>query len=460
MTNKLFILREITDFASGAFENTAVEDGGIQLGRKASGHLLTGSYTTPPLSSAPFTEMVPSWNADTPPGTTVEVQARVAAGGAWSQWFSFGRWSPYILRASPEITRDEMAQSDAEYLSLLPGRAAAELVQLRVHLESEDAALSPTVRLLAVSVNSDAGHIEGPGEFSRVLEAPSYSCLVRDPAIANWIGSATSLAMLVNRLGEDILPEEVARAVYDAGAGRYSNLSFLTAAGGMYGYECYAGYAGIDAIRREVWRGNPVGVMVHYRAPSLSGEEEGVFELPVFEGAAVNSAGHIAVVRGIETKGGETTVYLNDPFSPDDDAARRELPLGTFLEIYCGICLILRKGQPGAGRAKPRRRLARMSLEEGEIRLALDGEMVVPGSFTRENYTRSTLCYTVSGPVLYASAAQRKFYYPAPDENGSLPFDVGGAQNRRLTFYRVGPLGTTVVGEKSIADSDREPDGE
>lgn len=449
MTKKLFILREITDFASGAFENTAVENGGIQLGRKASGHLLAGSYTTPPLSSAPFGEMVPSWNADTPPGTHVEVEARVAAAGQWSQWFSFGAWSPFLLRASPEAQQDAMARCDAEYLRVQPDSPLAELVQLRVNLRSEDPALSPTVRLLAVSVNSDAEHLEGPGEFSRVLEVPAYSCLVRDPSISAWIGSATSLAMLMNRHGEDVLPEEVARAVYDAGAGRYSNLSFLTAAGGMYGYECYAGYAGVDAVRREVWRGNPVGVMVRYRAPALSGQEADS-ALPVLEGATVDSAGHIAVVRGIETLNGETTVYMCDPFSPDDEAVRREISLSQFEEIYMGLCLILRAGARGAGSAKPRRQLAQMDLSQGEIRLMLGGRLMVPGPFTREEYARSTLCYTVSGPVLYASAAQRKFYYPAPDEDGALPFDVSGIKNRRMIFYRVGPLGTTAVGEKTV----------
>lgn len=458
MTKKLFILREITDFASGAFENTAVENGGIQLGRKAPGFLLSGSYTTPPLSSAPFGELVPSWNADTPPGTNVEVQARIAAGGQWSQWFSFGVWSPFILRASPEAQQDEMARCDAEYLRILPETPAAELVQLRVNLTSEDSALSPTVRLLAVSVGSDAEHVEGPGDFSRVLEVPAYSCLVRDPSISAWIGSATSLAMLMNRHGEDVLPEEVARAVYDSGAGRYSNVSFLTAAGGMYGYECYAGYAGIDALRREVWRGNPVGVMVRYRAPALSGEEES-HDLPVLEGASVNSAGHIAVVRGIVTEAGETTVYMCDPFAADDESVRREISIEKFTEIYTGLCLILRSGARGAGSAKPRRQLAQMDLSQGEIRLSLGGQVLVPGPFTREEYARSTLCYTVSGPVLFASAAQRKFYYPAPDEDGALPFDVSGMKNRRMTFYRVGPLGTTVVGEKTVPPDTEEATG-
>lgn len=448
MTKKLFILREITDFASGAFENTAVENGGIQLGRKASGHLLTGSYTTPPLSSAPFSAVVPSWNADTPPGTTVEVQARVAAGGSWSQWFSFGKWSPYILRGSPEPERDDMAQCDAEYLTLLPESPPADSVQLRVHLETLDANLTPTVRLLAVSVNSDADSADGPDEFSRVLEVPAYSSLVRDPAISAWIGSATSLAMLMNRYGEDVLPEEVARAVYDAGAGRYSNLSFLTAAGGMYGYECFAGYAGIDTICGEVWRGNPVGVMLRYRAPSLSGEEGADAGLPVLEDATVSSAGHIAVVRGIETVRGETTVYINEPFSADDEAVRREIPLDKFHEIYAGLCLVVRKGLRGAGNAKPRRQMAQLDISAGEIRLSLAGETLIPGPFAREPL--STLCYTISGPVLYASAAQRKFYYPAADENGALPFDSGSVKNRRVTFYRVGPEGHTIVGEKSV----------
>ncbi len=466
MTKQLFILREIKDFASGAFENTAVENGGIRLGRRGSGHLPAGSYTTPPLTSEVFTEVVPSWNADTPRGTTVEVQARVSARGQWSEWFSFGRWSPFILRASPEISRDEMAQCDAEFLTVLPGRPAAEMVQLRVHLATEDPAVSPTVRLLAVSVNADVGREKGADEPERVLETPAYSCLVRDPAIAGWMAGATSLAMLMNRHGEDLLPEEVARAVYDKGAGKYSNLSFLCAVAGAYGYECYASFAGVETLWREVWCGNPVGALVRYHAPALSpveGAEEGDAprrpadlpgEAPVLEGATVDSSGHIAVVRGLEKRGRETWVLLNDPLAPDDAATRREIPLARFEEIYAGLCLVLHKGPNGAGAAKPVREMAQLALEEGEIRLVLRGQQMVPGPFTREDYTRSTLCYTVSGPVLYASAAQRKFYYPYPDENGALHFDAGGAHNRRLVFYRIGPLADTVVGEKAIPPED------
>ena len=460
MTKSLFVLRDVADFAAGAFENTAVEEGGIQLGRMGTGHLPEGSYTSPPFPAGKFRQLIPSWNADTPPGTSVELQVRVQVKGKWSHWFSFGIWCPYQDRSSPEPHSDDWASIDAETLSLLPDVQPAESAQVRVRLHSEEETYTPTVRLVAVAVRPETPAEEGPTATSRTLELPGYSCLVRDPSIAGRIGGATSLAMLMNRWGEDVLPEEIARAVYDIGAGTYENLSFLSAVGGLYGFECHIGFGGTALLRREIWLGHGVAAQVRYRAPAF-GEDKEEGEpteteqsdpRPLMPQATVDSAGHLVVVSGFEEEGGVSFVLLNDPMAPTNEAVARKVPLSLFEQMFTGIYLTLHRGPKSAGKQKPRRKAVQLSLDHGEIHLYDKEETLIPGRFTKEELSRSTLCYILSSPVAYASTAQRQFYYPRPDENGTLKFEQKNAFNRRLTFYRIGPRGRTWVAEKKIEE--------
>ncbi len=461
MTKSLFVLRDVANFAAGAFENTAVDEGGIQLGRMGTGFLPDGSYTSPPFVAEKFRELIPSWNADTPPGTSIEMQVRVQVQGRWSRWFSFGKWSVFEERSSPPAHGDEMALVDAEVLRVLPALPPAEAAQMRVHLHSADDKLTPTVLLMAAATRPELPAETKLYAGERVLEMPAYSALVRDPAIAARIGGATSLTMLMNRWGADVLPEEVARCIYDAGAGKYENLAFLSAAGGIYDFESFVGFGGVSTLRREVWMGQGIAAQLHYRTPALAEAEEAQEEetkpppegrdnRPILPGATVDSRGHLVVVRGFTKVQGEEFVVLNDPLAPSNEAVVRQVPLALFERMYTGVYMTLHRAQHGLKSHKPVRKMVQLSLEGGEIRLQDGEEALIPGCFTGEQLSRSTLCYILSSPVAYASTAQRQFYYPSPDEKGRLKFDQNSAVNRRMTFYRIGPCGRTWVAEKRI----------
>ncbi len=456
MTKNLFVLRDVANFAAGAFENTAVDEGGIQLGRMGTGFLPEGSYTSPPFTAEKFRELIPSWNADTPPGTSIELQVRVQVLGRWSQWFSFGVWSVSQERSSPPAHGDELALVEAEVLRVLPALPAAEAAQMRVHLHAEDEKLTPTVLLMAAAVRPEALPETKLYAGERQLEVPAYSALVRDPSIAARIGGATSLAMLMNRWGADVLPEELARSIYDAGAGKYENLAFLSAAGGIYGFESYVGFGGVSALRREVWQGQGIAARLRYKTPALAeggeaaGGEVARDTRPILPGATVDSQGHLVVVRGFGSEAGEEFVLLNDPLAPSNDAVAQQVPLELFERMYTGVYLTLHRALHGLKSHKPVRRMVQLSLEGGEIQMWDGDEALIPGPFTGEQLSRSTLCYILSSPVAYASTAQRQFYYPSPDEKGRLKFDRKTAVNRRMTFYRIGPNGHTWVAEKRI----------
>lgn len=476
MAKITFVLKDVTDFAPGAFENTAVQNGSIRLGYGGGGFLATGTYTSIPFTSVGFRKLIPCWNSDTPPGTHVEVQARIVSGGRWSQWFSFGTWSPFIDRCSASPYHTELAHVEGEMLTIADGVRNADTAQLRVILFTNDATVSPSVRLLAVSTDADIVEEQYPHTGRPIIEVPTYSCLVRDPSVAQHIACPTALAMMMNRWGEDVLPEEVARASYDSKSARFSNLSFIAAIAGAYGYECYSSYGSIEMLRREIWRGHSIGALVRYRAPLLGGHtDEGVMPgdagtkpempadalsqripglgdvysgAPVLEGASMDSSGHLVVVRGFkETPEGEMVV-VNDPLAPDDQRVQREIPLERFKEIYTGLCLVLHLGPKGSGSAKPVRITGDLELENNKIHL-LSRQKPMQDSDGNRHY-RTSLCYTLSDGVAYASAAQKKFYYPRANEDATINFDPSFAGGRKLSFYQIGPLGSTWVAEKTI----------
>lgn len=450
MTGTFNVLKNVRDFAPGAFENTAVEAGSIQLGHIGKGYLEKGSYTAPPFTTKPFMRLIPSWNADTPEGTSVEVQARVATAGHWSRWFSFGQWSPYIDRASPEPDKDELVSCDAEILQVLDREHPADTYQMRILLRTECADFTPMVRLLAISVDSVPE--DDALSFDRELEIPTYSCLVRDPAIDERMAGACSVTMMLNRWGEDLLPEEVARAVYDSGAGRYANLSFLSAVAGTFGFESFGGFGRLNALRREVWRGSAVAAKVRYRAPSLGGEEDTALpSLPVLEEATVDSPGHLVVVRGfVRREDGAEYVVVNDPMAPSDSAVRREIPVEQFSRIYLGIYLMLHN-KSGAGLAKPRRKLCSLEIKDGAVEMRYHDKVIIPGGLRR-----ATICYTLTNAdsLAYPSAAKKKFYYPHPDQDGTLRFDARAALGSRLTLYVIGSAGDFYVAEKLLREEE------
>lgn len=465
MTRTLFVMKEVADFAPGAFENTAVEDGSIQLGRSGGAYLHSGCYTSPVFNADAFLRLRPSWNAATPKGTAVEVQVRIVSGGKWSRWFSFGKWSPFIDRTSPEAQQDEMARLEGEKLVLAEGQAPADAAQLRIYLYSDDQQTSPRVYLLGMTVDPLRREREDVTRAERMLQLPVYACLRRDPAIATRIATPTTLCMLMNRWGEDALPEEVARAMYDSGSGSFSNLSFATAIAGAYGYQSYLQYGGIDLLRQQVRRGSAVAAQVKYRAPALGDAELGTAPahsasgLPVLEGAVADSHGHLVAVRGFLRKDGEEWVVVNDPLNKNDEDVLREMPLAQFGEIYDGVSLVLLAGLHGAGNSGPRRLMAEAKvLEDSSLRLSAHGAEVYPGD-EDPGALPPTVCYTLPEGIAYASAAQKIFYYLKP-ENEKICVDTGVLAGQKAAFYLIGNRGTTWVAEKTIALPPSEPEGE
>ncbi len=460
MDGRLFVLREVTDFVPGYFDHTAMEEECVQLSRDGTGYAPAGMYTSLPFQAEPFFGLVPSWNVQTPPGTSAEMFVRVSSGGRWSRWFGFGAWGVYMDRGSREPERDEIASVEGAFLAVADGRAAADMVQIRIQLFSnEEQTKSPAVRLLAVSTNATQ---KVPGEehmVERVLKFPTYSCLVRDPAIAGRIASVSTLCMMINRWGRDVLPEEMARISYDTAAGRYSNLAFLCAAVSVYGFDSYIKYSGIGALRNEIWRGRAVAARVSYRAPAVDGQiQQGEHNPlpPVLEGAVADSVGHLVLVCGFVRKEGREHVCLHDPLASSDEQVFRQVSLAQFSKMYTGIAMFMGNDKHYSGRYRPRRKLAKLEVSGDTLRLLYDEKELAPALLSGQELTPCTLCYTLSDGIAYASSAQKRFYYPTMDEAGNMRFDRKLAAGRKLTCYLIAMRGKAWVAEKMFEKSEEQ----
>lgn len=321
-----------------------------------------------------WNDLVASWNADTPKGSSVEVQVRAripAYGGEWTDPISWGEWSPWIKRSCPDQTdshprkngekggwahaysfhgagdssmniRDGFTADAFQILCVVRREAKAPVFGRDVKAEgiqvvSPLSQESPRLYLLAVTFKNtesplwkDPCHWEEEASFSSpeakraheqtkeassvLLSVPAISQMKRDPAYADCICSATCVTMLLDSKGEDLLPEEVVMGNYDYGFGGNGNWSFSAAIAGAFGYRSFVHYGSFQSLRRELDQGNGCTLSVRY-----SKEKDGKY--PFLENAPCNTGGHLINIVGyrLDPASGEYIYYANDPAAEGDD---------------------------------------------------------------------------------------------------------------------------------------------
>ena len=257
--------------------STNSDDGAINLKSGAQ----WGVFTSDVLNANCFNKMVLSWNADTPAGTLIQVEARVAenvvvngqATENWSDWLSWGQWATTINRVSGTgVTDGPVAKVDVDTLVVKDGRTANK-IQYRVILSSDRSGVTPTVRLISVALRNTIPGQEISKVFSdnpdlshlNVLNVPLLSQMTREPSIADSICSPTSVTMILNYYGTNVQPETAAWGSYDYGYEDFGNWPFNTAYASSFGYQAYVDYSTIDGLKREIAGGHPVAVAVAYK---------------------------------------------------------------------------------------------------------------------------------------------------------------------------------------------------
>ncbi len=459
MANHLFLLKDERAFAEGTFDNVAYADGALRLDQSAGRYVQAGCYTSPQLQAPAFNALVASWNAATPAGTAVEVCVRVLADGAWSPWMSYGKWSPFLRRASVAAphTEQDAVFLDTDLVRVRPAEGGAAF-QLRISLYTNDTCVAPAVFLLAACVRPLQWQRSlGEPLFRRSVPVPTYSQSIRDPKIASGICSATTIAMLMNRWGEDVLPEEVAHANYDYTYRGNGNWSFSAAIAGCYGYECYVAFADVAELKREIKNGFACGVSVHYADTS---EQADAHSLPLLEGATGTTEGHLMVVRGFETdEDGTEYVLCNDSYAKSDADAERRYALEQFVRTWNGVAYFLHGKDRAHAFAAPERVRGELRKTQfsGQYALYLQGERhSLPTDFCeRDGVCTGTVCYTVQDGHAYATTAHKHFYYTDVTPTGNILLDAAIPAGTRITVYLIGELGRMIVADLTIGPPER-----
>lgn len=297
-----------------------------------------------------FMRLVPSWDADTPEGTwvTVEAQARRATGGE-TAWYSFGTWAigdATLKRASTDGQRDADAHVETDTLL-----ASVPLSAYRVRVtvaRSEGVSRPPLLRSVAAVASDDAAVRSAPRSahsgIAKDLPVPQYSQEIHAGEYPEYDGggeawcSPTSTTMVLGRWGAGPTPADVswvdrgyrdpgvdhaARYTYDATYRGTGNWSFNAAYAAQYGLRAFVTQLrSLAEAERFIAAGIPLVASIDVRPGGLPGFLY-----------AQGTDGHLLVIRGF-TAGGD--VIVNDPAALSNAEVRRVYPRAAFELAWVG----------------------------------------------------------------------------------------------------------------------------
>jgi len=281
-----------------------------------------------------FTRAVASWNALTPPGTWIEIQARLQVGGHFSRFYNLGVWAQdtsTVERHSVDGQRDDDARVAVDTLVLADTAPPADGIQLRVRLFStRPAEITPTVNLAAVTASTTpqrpaSASTGDPTRWGKVLDVPTCSQRPYPDGGEVWC-SPTSTSMVVGYWTKDTGPCEArvraaVAGVYDwvfEGHGNWPfNTAYASSAAGLEGYVTRLA----SLAEAEGWIAAGVPVVMSY-----SWTEGQLPNAPVS-----SSEGHLGVLVGFDASGNPV---MNDPAGATDGEVRRTYPRADFEALW------------------------------------------------------------------------------------------------------------------------------
>ena len=238
------------------------------------------------------------------------------------------------------------------------------------------------------------------------------------------------MAALMNRWGEDILPEEVAYIMEDMATSSTANAAFAAAAAGCCGYPCWQAWMDLADLRAQIHDGCSVAVQVERR---IRGQRD-----PARVWMGLRGFGHDDAVMA-------DYVLLNDPTADTDGAVNCTMALVDFMRYFTGRAIALR--------AKPRNLAANRPLR---LRCELEpGQQ--PGTYyfsqhgqrdaLPDNFAGWIACAAHDG-VAHATTAHRSFVRMERTEDGGVRFlpEVLAAGGR-FSVYAVDQTGRMRVAE-------------
>ncbi|HET6626346.1 MAG TPA: C39 family peptidase [Nocardioidaceae bacterium] len=314
-----------------------------------------GSWVSPDVRPGfGLTELVASWNADTPDGTWVEVAVQgLADTGATSKWYVLGRWSEDDTGFHPTSAGSQSDDLARVAIDTLVTGADRSLVSYHVKvslLREVGTSVSPTVDMVGAMASRipELKKIPAsPTTMTRdvVLDVPTYSQEVHLGDYPQWDGggeawcSPTSTSMVVGYWDRgpseadlawipadhpDRQVDYAARYTYDYNYDGAGNWPFNTAYAARFGLEAFVTrLRSLAEAEQMIKAGIPVVVSASFKESKL-------------DGAGYGTNGHLLTIVGFEKDG---DVVVNDPAShliPSDDEVRVTYDRAQFENAWIG----------------------------------------------------------------------------------------------------------------------------
>ncbi len=266
-----------------------------------------------------FNTVVVSWNAVTPIGSALQIEARVRINGVWTKYYKLGFWTtdPKQIPKSFTGQADRFGDVDTDTLKL---KTYADALQIRVLFSSQFVGQSPTLMGLAAVMSDSAQHgtvrssSSDKSAWGTDLAVSTRSQMIYPNGGTVWC-SPTSTTMLLEywglKLGRslaDTVPV-AAKTVWDSTYDGAGNWSFNMAYASSKGLRAYVHrLSSLTEAEQYIAKGIPLALSIAWKLGALTGS------------ALPSSNGHLLVLRGF-AKNGDPIV--NDPAATSDAAVRR-----------------------------------------------------------------------------------------------------------------------------------------
>lgn len=270
-----------------------------------------GSWTSPEVvTEFPITEVIPSWNAMTPPDTGLifTIRTRDFESRNWSPWLRIGSWG----RVTDKIRRDSFEGGRVDQDTLFLDRPA-DAYQIRATFQSFDLRYTTTPALRRVTVTY-SGPINGqsivakrvdpnpgpPERWAKDLGVPYIPQGDNAASVTGLTCSPTSVSMVLQYHGIDRPAMENCLAIWDDHNELFGNWSNATQRAGELGMDAWVQhFRNWDQVKEMIAHGQPIVASIIF--------ERGSYEdAPIYK----STGGHLIVIRGFKPDG---TVIVNDP---------------------------------------------------------------------------------------------------------------------------------------------------
>ncbi|ORT55131.1 peptidase C39 family protein [Streptomyces sp. CB03238] len=299
------------------------------------------TWTSPEhVSTVPATEVIASWNADTPAGTWIAVELKGRyADGAETPWYVMGRWAAGdgdIRRTSVDGQKDGRSTVWTDTFAIDDTASGLRLVSYRLRLtlhRRPGTRLTPAVWRVGAMASDIPDRFTVPASepgLARELIVPRYSQnthIGQYPEYDNggeaWC-SPTSSQMIIEYWGRKPTAEDLAwvnPAFADPQVCHAARFTFDYQYDGCGNWPFNAAYAAtyddLSAVVTRLRSMTELETLVRAGIPAITSQS---FRAEELTGAGYGTAGHLMTVIGFTADG---DVIANDPASPSNEAVRR-----------------------------------------------------------------------------------------------------------------------------------------